>query len=120
MNELDFFIKTIIPIFSGFGIISFIWNVYNFYQTQKGFMSIKLECDSKYNGKNKYVISKTAIENTGRFHIKIEYAYLLIFKKTFSYHEMTGYYIPEDFRKKYKKKKISIGILKFLKNGKTM
>jgi hypothetical protein len=77
LNELDFFLKIIVPIFSGFGIVSLIWNIYNFYQAQKGFLKLKLECSSEHDpAGEKYIICKTSVENTGRTKIRIQEAFL--------------------------------------------
>jgi hypothetical protein len=79
--DFSFFTTYLFPIFSTFGLISLLWNFYNLYQSQKAFLKLKLECKYESDGNEKYIISKTSVENTGRIRIKLSEAYLRIKKE---------------------------------------
>jgi hypothetical protein len=81
-TDPDFFFKFILPVFSGFGILALVWNIYNYIQSQKGFLKLKLECSSVIEGNEKYIVSKTFLENTSRKPIYLMHAFLLIVKQT--------------------------------------
>jgi hypothetical protein len=79
----DSFVKYVLP--SLFGIAALIWNFFNYYQTQKGYLKLKLDCKCECNENNKYIISETSVENTGRRTIDIDHATLTIVKQPHGY-----------------------------------
>jgi hypothetical protein len=86
-NELSqFFFAYVLPFLGGFGVISFGWNIYSYKKEQAGFLTPKLECSSKSNADEKYVLSKTLLENTSRtYRIMVVHAFLLIVDQSVSY-----------------------------------
>lgn len=78
LSNLDFFIKYILPFFSGFGILALVWNIINYYQAHKGFLKLALQCNSEYTQNDKLIISKTSVENTSKRAIRLYHALLII------------------------------------------
>jgi hypothetical protein len=83
----DFFFKYILPIISGFGVFSFGWNIYNYHQSQSGFLKLQLECSYQAKEDEKYTIARTLLENTSRTPIIVVHAFLLIVDQLVSYEE---------------------------------
>lgn len=50
----------------------------NYKQTAIGYMKLKLECKCAQTSNKKYIISKTAIENTGNRPIYVSYSFALL------------------------------------------
>lgn len=85
MSLYDFFFTNILPFLSGFGVAAFIWNVYSYRQAQTGFLKLELECSTECTADEKYILSKTMLENTSRRPINIVHAFLLIVDQPISY-----------------------------------
>jgi hypothetical protein len=78
-NEAE---KTIFAIVGAItGILALSWNIFNFYNSKKGFMKLKMECKQCCNDSTKYLITNTSIENTSSRFIYIGFACVVIFEK---------------------------------------
>jgi hypothetical protein len=77
--------ELILTFLGGFGVISFGWNIYSYKKEQAGFLTPKLECSSKSNANEKYILSKTSLKNTSRRRIMVVHAFLLIVDQSVSY-----------------------------------
>jgi hypothetical protein len=85
----------ILPILGGLGLISLVWNIYNYYQARWGFPKLNLDCSSQSNGIEKYLVLRTTLENTSRRPIRINNAFLLIVDQPISFGD--GITIVEEY-----------------------
>jgi hypothetical protein len=87
--ESNLIFQVIPLIFGGFGIVSFVWNVYNYKKTQAGFLKLNLTCSSESDKDGKRIISKTTLENTSRNPIVLAHAFLILVDPSISFESAT-------------------------------
>lgn len=87
ISDTDIFFKYILPIFSGFGVFSFGWNMYDYFQKRIGFLRPKLQCSYESHCNEPYLVSKTKVENSSKRPIYLDHALLLIVDKPISFED---------------------------------
>lgn len=64
-----------------------LFGIYNYRQEHAGFLKLGLQCNYASNGSEKYIISKTLLENTSKRPIKVVSAFLIIVDQQISYND---------------------------------
>ena len=85
----------ILSILGTLGLVSLGWNIYNYIQTKRGFLKLRLECRKEHSEGIDKIICKTYLENTGKSTIRICQAFLFIVKGQVS-HEAAVKIICDD------------------------